>query len=84
MRKLSKALPLVLPADPPDADVVVPSLLLLLPPHAAAMSETPTAKDAAMLSHFQECLRFKLVPPKAGFIGAREDDIVPGATVHSY
>jgi hypothetical protein len=62
MRKLSNDFPLAFPVVPPDADVVVP--LAPPPPHAAAISEMPTARDAAMTSHFHGCLRVKSLPPK--------------------
>src|SRR3954466_6277914 len=66
MRKFGKVLPLPDVVSPPDADVVVP-LPLLLPPHAAAISESPTAKEAAVTSHFHGCLRVKVATSSAGF-----------------
>src|SRR5712691_8584047 len=77
MRKLSNAFA-VPPVFPPETDVVVP-LAPPPPPHAAAMSETPTAKDAAVTSHFHGCLRVKSLPPEAGFDGAAKGTPSPSA-----
>src|SRR4051794_35858321 len=67
-RKLANVLPPeAVPPDvvPPDSDVLV---LLPLLPHADAINARPTARDAAVRSHFHVCLRFKVVTSRARFI----------------
>jgi hypothetical protein len=60
MRKLGNVLPplvvVLVAVVPPE-----PALLLLLLPHADAISARPTAREAAVASHFHECLRFNFV-----------------------
>jgi hypothetical protein len=83
-RKFGNALALVAvpPVVPADPDVVV--FLLPPPPHAAAMSETPAAKDAAVTSHFRGCVPVKSLPPQSRMSSARREDDTFGATAHSY
>ena len=66
MRKLANVLPPEAVPDvvPPDPDVLV---FLPLLPHADAMSARPTARDAAVTSHFHVCLRFKVVTSRVRF-----------------
>src|SRR6476469_5979057 len=60
--KSGKVLPLDDPevVPPPEAVVV---LLLPPPPHAAARNARPTARVAAVTSHFHRILRFKTYLP---------------------
>jgi hypothetical protein len=70
-RKLANVLPPeAVPPDvvPPDPDVLV---LLPLLPHADAINARPTARDAAVRSHFHVCLRFKVVTSRARFMSRR-------------
>src|SRR5258706_5310905 len=70
-RKLANVLPPeAVPPDvvPPDPDVLV---LLPLLPHADAISARPTAREAAVRSHFRVCLRFKVVTSRARFLSRR-------------
>src|SRR5882757_10844382 len=70
-RKLANVLPPE--AVPPEVVPPAPDVLVLLPllPHADAISARPTARDAAVRSHFHECLRFKVVTSRARFMSRR-------------
>src|SRR5512141_282951 len=56
----------VLPLDDPEVVPPPPEVVLLLlppPPHAAARNARPTARVAAVTSHFHRILRFKTYLP---------------------
>jgi hypothetical protein len=56
----------LLPVDDPDVVLLDADVVLLLPPpppHAAATSARPTARVAAVISHFHRILRFKTYLP---------------------
>jgi hypothetical protein len=69
MRKLGNVLPplvvVLVAVVPPE-----PALLLLLLPHADAISARPTAREAAVASHFHECLRFNFVTSRVPILVA--------------
>src|ERR1035437_1983891 len=82
MRKFAKDLPLAavpVVLAPPDEEVLA---FLPPPPHADAINARPTARAAAVSSHLQVCLRFKIVTsrgsiryrgsrPESGLLRAR-------------